>query len=164
VRSLNPAATILRADSPVTLDDAAAVHGRRVIVVEDGPTLTHGSMTYGAGVVGARAAGASEIIDPAPYAVGSIAATYAKYQNARGVLPAMGYGAVQVRDLEATIEAAVDAGVCDAVVSGTPIDLTRVLSVPVPVVRARYELREVVVGGLAAALRAALPQAAITST
>jgi predicted GTPase len=148
----------------VTLDDAAAVHGRRVIVVEDGPTLTHGSMTYGAGVVGARAAGAREIIDPVPYAVGSIAATYAKYANARGVLPAMGYGAAQVRDLGATIGAAVKAGVCDAVVSGTPIDLTRVLSVPVPVVRARYELREVVAGGLAAALRAALPDAALRST
>lgn len=163
VRSLNPAATVLRADSPVTVDDAAAVHGRRVIVVEDGPTLTHGSMTYGAGVVGARAAGASEIVDPVPYAVGCIAPTYAKYANARGVLPAMGYGAAQVRDLEATIRAAVDAGVCDAVVSGTPIDLTRVLSVPVPVVRARYELREVVAGGLAAALRAALPESALAA-
>ena len=156
VRSLNPRATILRAESPVTVDDPAAVDGRRVIAVEDGPTLTHGSMTYGAGVVGARAAGASEIVDPMPYAVGSIAATYVKYPNARGVLPATGYGAEQVRDLEATIRAAVEAGACDAVVSGTPIDLTRVLSVPAPLVRARYELREVVPGGLAAALRAVL--------
>ncbi|GAB2770718.1 cyclic 2,3-diphosphoglycerate synthase [Terrabacter koreensis] len=157
VRSLNPAATVLRADSPVTLDDPDAVRGRRVIAVEDGPTLTHGSMTYGAGVVGARSAGATEIVDPTPYAVGSIAATYAKYPNARGVLPAMGYGAAQVGDLEATIRAAVAAGACDAVVAGTPIDLTRVLSAPVPVVRARYELREVVPGGLATAVRAALP-------
>ncbi|WP_330475251.1 cyclic 2,3-diphosphoglycerate synthase [Terrabacter sp. C0L_2] len=157
VRALNPRATVLRADSPVTVDDPSAVEGRRVIVVEDGPTLTHGSMTYGAGVVGARAAGAAQIVDPTPYAVGSIAATYAKYPNARGVLPAMGYGADQVRDLEATIRAAVEAGECEAVVSGTPIDLTRVLSVPAPLVRARYELREVVPGGLAAAVRSALP-------
>ena len=152
VRALNPRATVLRAESPVTVDDEAAVRGRRVLVVEDGPTVTHGSMSWGAGVVGARAAGAAEVVDPVPYAVGSIAATYAKYPNARGILPAMGYGAEQVRDLEATIRAAVDAGACDAVVSGTPIDLTRVLSVPVPLVRARYELREVVPGGLAAEL------------
>lgn len=157
VRALNPTATVLRADSPVTVDDWTLVEGNRVIVVEDGPTLTHGSMTYGAGVVGARVAGAAEIVDPTPYAVGSIAATYAKYPNARGVLPAMGYGAQQVRDLEATIRAAVEAGACDAVVSGTPIDLTRVLEVPAPLVRARYELSEVVPGGLAAAVRAALP-------
>ena len=157
VRTLNPRATVLRADSPVTVDDPSAVAGRRVIVVEDGPTLTHGSMTYGAGVVGARAAGAARIIDPTPYAVGSIVATYAKYPNARGVLPAMGYGSVQVHDLEATIRAAVEAGECEAVVSGTPIDLTRVLTVAAPLVRARYELREVVRGGLAAAVRAALP-------
>ena len=156
VRALNPLATVLRAESPVTVDDPAAVHGRQVIVVEDGPTLTHGSMTYGAGVVGARSAGAAHIVDPVPYAVGALAATSAKYPNARGILPAMGYGAEQVADLEATIRRAVDAGVCDAVVAGTPIDLTRVLSVPVPLVRARYELREVVPGGLAAAVRASL--------
>ena len=157
VRELNPRATVLRADSPVTVDDPSVVAGRRVIVVEDGPTLTHGSMTYGAGVVGARAAGAARIIDPTPYAVGSIVATYAKYPNARGVLPAMGYGSDQVHDLEATIRAAVEAGECEAVVTGTPIDLTRVLTVPAPLVRARYDLRELVPGGLAAAVRAALP-------
>ena len=156
VRALNPGATVLRTESPVTVDDPAAVHGRQVIVVEDGPTLTHGSMTYGAGVVGARSAGAAHIVDPEPYAVGSIAATYAKYPNARGILPAMGYGSGQVADLEATIRNAVEAGACDAVVAGTPIDLTRVLAVPVPLVRARYELREVVPGGLAEAVRAAL--------
>ena len=128
VRDLNPRAAILRAESPVTVDDPSAVRRRQVIVVEDGPTLTHGSMTYGAGVVGARAAGAADIVDPVPYAVGSIAATYAKYPNARGILPAMGYGAEQVADLEATIRGAVEAGACDAVVAGTPIDLTRVLT------------------------------------
>jgi predicted GTPase len=156
VRSLNPRAEVLRADSPVTVDDQAAVRGRRVLVVEDGPTLTHGSMSYGAGVVGARASGAAEIVDPAPYAVGTLADTYARYPNSRGVLPAMGYGEAQVRDLEATIAAAVEAGACDAVVSGTPIDLTRVLSVAVPLVRARYELREQVAGGLSALLRTTL--------
>ena len=153
-RRLNPGAPILRADSPVTLDDPAAVAGRSVIVIEDGPTLTHGSMRYGAGVVAARAAGAARIVDPAPYAVGSLAATYAKYPNAIGVLPAVGYGAAQVADLQATIEAAVAAGDCDAVVSGTPIDITRVVTVPVPVVRARYEFAEREPGRLAAAVRA----------
>ena len=153
VRRLNPAADVLRCDSPVTLDDVAAVAGRRVVVVEDGPTLTHGSMSFGAGVVGARAAGAVSLVDPAPFAVGSLAATFTAYPNARGVLPAMGYGEAQTRDLEATIRAMVEAGVVDVVVSGTPVDLTRVLAVDVPVVRARYELREQEPGRLEAALR-----------
>ena len=138
VAALNPKARIVLADSPVTVDDVAAVAGKRVVVIEDGPTLTHGSMSFGAGVVGARAAGVAQIVDPTPYAVGSIAATYAKYPNARGILPAMGYGDAQTRDLEATIEA-MDV---DAVVSGTPIDLTRVLSVSKPMTRARYSLAE----------------------
>jgi predicted GTPase len=152
VRALNPRAELLRADSPVTLEDGAVVAGRKVVVVEDGPTLTHGSMSWGAGVVGARAAGAEAIVDPSPYAVGSLAATYDQYPNARGVLPAMGYGAQQVADLAATIEATP----CDAVVSGTPIDLSRVLTVSKPVVRARYDLREREPGRLAAAVRTAL--------
>ena len=152
VRRLNPGATVLRADSPVTVEDEAAVAGLRVVVVEDGPTLTHGSMTWGAGVVGARAAGAAEIVDPSPYAVGSLAATYAQYPNARGVLPAMGYGDAQVADLAATIEATP----CDVVVSGTPIDLSRVLTVSKPVVRARYDLRERDPGRLEAAVRKVL--------
>ena len=152
VRSLNPEASVIRADSPVTLDDESLVRGKRVVVIEDGPTLTHGSMSFGAGVVGARAAGAAEIVDPSPYAVGSLAATYAKYPNARGILPAMGYGDAQVRDLEATIEASD----CDVVVSATPIDITRVLRVRKPLVRARYELREQQPGGLEAAVRRVL--------
>jgi predicted GTPase len=152
VRALNPRAELLRTDSPVTLEDGASVAGRKVVVVEDGPTLTHGSMSWGAGVVGARAAGAEVIVDPSPYAVGSLAATYDQYPNARGVLPAMGYGAQQVADLAATIEATP----CDVVVSGTPIDLRRVLSVSKPVVRARYDLREQEPGRLAAAVRTAL--------
>jgi predicted GTPase len=103
-------------------------------------------------VVGARAAGVAQIVDPTPYAVGSIAATYAKYPNARGILPAMGYGDAQTRDLEATIEA-MDV---DAVVSGTPIDLTRVLSVSKPMTRARYSLAERQPGQLETAVRSAL--------
>jgi predicted GTPase len=106
-------------------------------------------MSWGAGVVGARAAGAEAIVDPSPYAVGSLAATYDQYPNARGVLPAMGYGAQQVADLAATIEATP----CDTVVSATPIDLTRVLEVSKPIVRARYDLREQQPGGLEEAVR-----------
>jgi len=147
-RALNSAAMILRCDSPVTVENPDLVKGKRVIVIEDGPTLTHGSMTFGAGMVGARAAGAAEIVDPSPYAVGSLVATYTKYPNARGILPAMGYSEAQVADLEATIEAVP----CDAVVSGTPIDITRVLSVSRPMTRARYELREREEGRLAEAV------------
>jgi predicted GTPase len=157
-RRLNPRATVIRADSPVTLDDIGAVAGKQVICIEDGPTLTHGSMSYGAAVVGARAAGAAEIIDPSPYAVGSLAYTYAKYPNAVGILPAMGYGEAQIRDLEATIEATVAATGAESVVSGTPIDLGRVLRVSTPLVRARYELREHVLGGLAKAVHEALAE------
>jgi predicted GTPase len=152
VREMNPAAEIHRCDSPVTVDDPAAVAGRPVIVVEDGPTLTHGSMTFGAGVIGASSARATTIVDPSPYAVGSIAATYATYPNARGVLPAMGYSAAQVADLAATIEATPG----EVVVSGTPVDLTRVLTVSKPIVRARYSLREREPGRLAAAVTRAL--------
>ena len=155
-RSANPRAEVLRCDSPVTLDDPTVVAGRRVLVIEDGPTLTHGSMSFGAGVVGARAAGASAVVDPAPYAVGSLVGTYERYPNARGILPAMGYGEQQTRDLEATVRAMVEAGVIDAVVSGTPVDLTLVLSVDVPLVRARYALREQQPGRLDALLRGVL--------
>lgn len=151
VRALNPGVSLLRADSPVTVEDPEAVRGRKVVVIEDGPTLTHGSMSWGAGVVGARAAGAV-IVDPSPYAVGSLAATYREYPNAAGILPAMGYGPRQVADLAATIEATP----CDAVVSATPIDLNRVLSVSKPLVRARYDLREQQPGQLEAAVRTLL--------
>ncbi len=160
-RRVNPSAAIIRADSPVTLDDPGAVAGRTVVVVEDGPTLTHGSMGYGAGVVAARAAGAARIVDPAPYAVGSLATTYRRYPNAAGVLPAMGYGAGQVADLQATLEAVVAAQGCQAVVSGTPVDITRVVSSPVPVIRARYELVEHRPGVLAAAVRSVVRDAPI---
>jgi predicted GTPase len=150
--AVNPAAVVIRADSPVTVSDPGLVKGKKALVIEDGPTLTHGSMSYGAGVVAARAVGASELVDPSPYAVDSIAATYRKYPNAKGILPAMGYGDHQVRDLEATIAATP----CDVVVSGTPIDITRVLKVDKPMVRVTYELEEQAPGGLEAAVRKAL--------
>ena len=135
-RRLNPRAKVIRAKSPVTLSDASMVKGKKVLVIEDGPTLTHGGMSFGAGVVAARAAGAAEIVDPTPYAVDSIAATYAKYPNAQGILPAMGYGPKQIEDLEETIRRTP----CDVVVIGTPIDLTRILKIEKPMVRAGYEL------------------------
>ncbi len=146
---VNPRARVIRANSPVTCDRPDLVRGKRALVIEDGPTLTHGSMTYGAGVVAAKAAGAHEIVDPTPYAVDSIAATYRKYPNAKGILPAMGYGEHQVRDLEATIEATP----CDVVLSGTPIDLTRVLKVSKPMTRVRYDLAEIREGVLEAEVR-----------
>ncbi|HOF63854.1 MAG TPA: GTPase, partial [Dermatophilaceae bacterium] len=148
VRRLNPRAEIHRCDSPVTVEHPELIAGKRVVVVEDGPTLTHGSMTFGAGVVAARGSGVAAIVDPSGDAVGSLVETYAKYPNARGILPAMGYSPGQVHDLQATLEA-VDA---DAIVSGTPIDLTRVLTVSKPMVRAHYDLRERVPGLLEAAL------------
>ena len=145
----NPKALVIRANSPVTTENPEMIKGKKVLVIEDGPTLTHGSMTYGAGVVAARNGGADEIVDPAPYAVASIAATYQKYPNAKGILPAMGYGDKQIKDLEATI----DATPCDVVLSATPIDITRVLKVNKPMVRASYDLAEINSGQLAEVIK-----------
>jgi predicted GTPase len=139
VRAANPHARIVDAASPVTVDRADLVTGRRVLVVEDGPTLTHGEMRFGAGMVAARKWGAAEIVDPRPFAVGSIADTYRTYPAIGPVLPAMGYGRAQVRELEATIASVP----CDAVVVGTPIDVGRLLRVTQPLVRARYELQAI---------------------
>jgi predicted GTPase len=149
---LNPKATVIRATSPVTCTKPEMIKGKDVLVIEDGPTLTHGSMTYGAGVVAAKNCGAGKIVDPLPYAVASIAATYKKYPNAQGILPAMGYGDAQIKDLEATIEATP----CDVVLSATPIDITRVLKVNKPMLRATYDLAEVKVGQLEAEVKKAL--------
>ena len=136
---LNPKARVVHANSPVVCEHPGLVRGKRALVVEDGPTLTHGGMTFGAGLVAARKAGAARIVDPMPYAVGSLEAVYRKYPNAAGILPAMGYGEAQIADLAATI-----AGTpCDVVVVGTPIDLTRVVKLAKPAVRVRYELEEV---------------------
>ena len=139
LRRLNPNAVVIEAASPLFVDDPAAIRGKRVLVIEDGPTLTHGEMAYGAGYVAARRYGAAEIVDPRPFAVNSIAATYRKYPKTGPILPAMGYGEAQVRDLEATIAAAD----VDLVIIGTPIDLTRILKINKPAQRVRYELQEI---------------------
>ena len=139
LRRLNPKAVVIEAASPIFVDDPAAIRGKRVIVVEDGPTLTHGEMAYGAGWVAARRFGAAEIIDPRPFAVGTIAATYEKYPTTGPVLPAMGYGEKQVRELEQTINNAQ----ADVVIIGTPIDLARLLDLNKPAQRVRYELQEI---------------------
>ncbi|MCJ7568065.1 MAG: cyclic 2,3-diphosphoglycerate synthase [Anaerolineales bacterium] len=139
IRSLNPKATVVYAASPITVEDPAAITGASVLVVEDGPTLTHGEMTFGAGTVAAERFGAAEIIDPRPYAVRSIKATFEKYPDIGILLPAMGYGEEQVKDLEETI-ANIPA---DLVIVGTPIDLQRVIKIKQPSQRVRYELQEI---------------------
>jgi len=137
IEELNPKARIITAASPVTVDDPSAIKGKTVLVIEDGPTVTHGEMRFGAGLIAAQKAGAKKIVDPRPFAVGSIKATFEKYKHLENVLPAMGYGDQQVKDLQATINAVK----CDVVVSGTPIDLNRVLKANKPIIRARYDLQ-----------------------
>jgi predicted GTPase len=139
VMHVNPGATIVRAASPVTLEDGPSLVGARVLVIDDGPTITHGGMPFGAGTVAARHAGAVELVDPRPFAVGTLRDTFAKYPHITDVLPAMGYGADQLADLADTIEATD----CDVVVSGTPMDLRRVIEVRRPFRQARYELDEI---------------------
>ena len=151
-KRINPKATILECRSPFIISDKKAIKGKTVVVVEDGPTLTHGGMTYGAGYLAAVKAGAKKIISPVPYAVRSIAATYKKYPHCKDILPAMGYGNAQIRDLKETV-ARVPA---DLVVVGTPIDLRRVISFDKPAVRVQYELEEVVPGQLKKLIAAAI--------
>jgi predicted GTPase len=139
IKSLNPAAVVIRANSKITVDDGGAIAGKRVLVIEDGPTLTHGGMKFGAGIVAAQKYGAAEIIDPRPFAVGSIKKTFEKYNHLDRVLPAMGYGDKQTRELAATIDR-ID---CDLVVSATPIDLSRVLTTSKKLLRVHYELEEI---------------------
>jgi len=139
IRSVNPDAIIVEAASPITVEDPAAVVGASVLVVEDGPTLTHGEMAFGAGTVAAERFGAAEIIDPRPYAVGSIRGVYEQYPDIGTLLPAMGYGEEQIKDLEETIANTP----ADLVIIGTPIDLTRVLDIKQPNQRVRYELQEI---------------------
>ncbi len=138
IAAANPRAAIVEARSSLALE-GGDVAGKRVVVVEDGPTLTHGGMTYGAGVVAARRFGAAEVVDPRPYAQGELAATLATYPRLERLLPAMGYGAKQVRELQL----ALDAAPADVVLAATPIDLTRVLTTQKPIVRVRYELEPV---------------------
>ena len=139
IRLTNPGAVIIDAASPIYVEDPSVIAGKRVLVVEDGPTLTHGGMKYGAGTVAAERFGAAGFVDPRPFAVRSIAETYEKYQEIGLLLPAMGYGSEQVKDLEETINAS-DA---EAVVIGTPIDLRRIINIEKPSVRVRYELQEI---------------------
>jgi predicted GTPase len=139
LHQLNPAATVIEAASPLFVDDPQAIRGKRVLVVEDGPTLTHGEMAYGAGWVAARRFGAAEIVDPRPFAVGSILQTYQNYPTTGAILPAMGYGDEMVAELEQTIN---NADV-DLVIIGTPIDLAGLLKINKPSQRVRYELQEI---------------------
>jgi predicted GTPase len=139
IRAYNPDAIVVDAASPLGVSDPDALRGKKVLVVEDGPTLTHGGMAYGAGVVAAEKFGAAELVDPRPYTVKSITATYEKYPDIGVLLPAMGYGAAQVKDLETTINRVK----CDVVVVATPIDLSRILKIKKPTVRVSYDLQEI---------------------
>ncbi len=139
IRSVNPKAIIIDAASPIFVENPDLIAGKRVLVVEDGPTLTHGEMQYGAGMIAAWNYGAAEIIDPRPFTVDSITATYNKYPKIGKLLPAMGYGEKQMKDLEVTINNTD----CDSVVIGTPIDLGRILKINKPSVRVKYELQEI---------------------
>jgi len=139
IMEVNPNATVIDAASPLFVEHPEKIRGKRVLAIEDGPTLTHGEMTYGAAVIAAMKYGAAELVDARDYAVGSIVDTYNKYPHIHNYLPAMGYGKQQIKDLEATINNTP----CDLVVSGTPIDLNRVVNVNKPIVRVRYELDEI---------------------
>ena len=152
VRRVNPKAIVLRAGSPVTVREPELVKGKRVLVVEDGPTLTHGEMRYGAGFVAAQRLGAAEIVDPRPWAQGSLQGVFAKYSHLSQILPAMGYGDRQVEELRATIAAVP----CDTVLVATPIDLARVVRIEKPATRVTYDLDELDREVLPAAVRAAL--------
>lgn len=139
IRAVNPSAVIVRGASPLSVEDPDGIRGKRVLVIEDGPTLTHGEMAYGAGVVAAQQFGAAEIVDPHPYAVRTIADTYRKYPTTGAVLPAMGYGREQMDDLEETINRTP----VDMVIIATPIDLGRLIDIDKPNQRVRYELQEI---------------------
>jgi predicted GTPase len=139
LNAVNPKAVVIEAASPLFVDQPETIRGKRVLVIEDGPTLTHGEMAYGAGWVAARRFGAAEIVDPRPYAVRSIKATYEKYPKTGPILPAMGYGEAQTRDLEETIRKAD----VDMVIIATPIDLKRIIKIDKPAQRVRYELQEI---------------------
>lgn len=135
----NPQAKIIMANSPITVEQSDTIKGKKVLVVEDGPTLTHGGMAYGAGVIAAEKLGAGELIDPRPYAVGSIKGTFTKYNHLSKLLPAMGYGKTQIEELEQTI----NNSPAEMVVIGTPIDLRRIMTLKKPAVRVGYDLEEI---------------------
>jgi predicted GTPase len=139
IARVNPDATVVDAASPIRVDNPEVIKGKRVLVIEDGPTLTHGEMRYGAGTLAAQRYGATELVDPRPYTVGRITETFKLFPNIGTLLPATGYGEQQLKDLEATINKAD----CDAVVIATPIDLRRVINVKKPNTRVYYELQEI---------------------
>jgi len=149
-RKANPDATLIKCRSVITVDQPELIRGKRALVVEDGPTLTHGGMSYGAGWFAAKDAGAAEIVDARPFAVGSIKATFEKFPNASAILPAMGYGETQVRELEETINNTP----ADVVVEGTPIELKRILTINKPIANVKYELEEVEPGTIEAMVKA----------
>lgn len=149
IAKVNPDAVVIDAASPLFVEDVSMIRGKRVLIIEDGPTLTHGEMTYGAGVVAAKKFGAAELVDARPYAVGSIKATYEKYSHMGALLPAMGYGDKQISELEQTINSIP----CDTVLIATPIDLRRVLKINKPTTRVRYELQEIGMPTLADVLK-----------
>jgi predicted GTPase len=139
IERVNPRATVIDAASSISVEKPEVIRGKRVLLIEDGPTLTHGEMKIGAGFVAAKRFGAAEIIDPRPYAVGKLAETFRIYPNIGKLLPAMGYGEEQTKDLAATIERTD----CDSVIIATPIDLTRVIKINKPNVRVEYNLQEI---------------------
>ena len=139
IEKVNPKAQVIEAASPISVEEPEMVKGKRVLVIEDGPTLTHGEMGFGAGFVAAKKFGAGTIVDAKPFAVGSIKETYEKYPHLNTILPAMGYGKEQIKELEQTINS-ID---CDLVLSGTPFDITRVIKTNKPVIRVKYELQEI---------------------
>lgn len=139
IRAINPTARVIDAASPIVVDQPEKISGKRVLVVEDGPTLTHGEMAYGAGTVAAHAGGAAEIVDPRPFATGKIRDTFLKYPRISALLPAVGYGDEQVADLEDTIRRVA----CDLVIVATPVDLTRIIRIDKPMLRVRYSLKEI---------------------
>jgi predicted GTPase len=138
-RQFNPKARVVEAACEVSIPDPEILRGKRVLVIEDGPTLTHGGMAYGAGIVCARDCGVEEIVDPRPFAIGSIRSTFEKFPHLSTVLPAMGYSEKQRRELEETIERVP----CDVVVVATPIDLSRIIHINKPSVRVKYEMEEI---------------------
>jgi predicted GTPase len=139
INRVNPSASIVDAESPITVEDSTIISGKKVLVVEDGPTLTHGEMKFGAGVVAAEKFGASELIDPRKYTVGKLSETFDHYPQIGTLLPAMGYGDEQIKDLETTINNTE----CQGVIIGTPIDLRRIIDIKHPCTRVTYDLQEI---------------------
>ena len=139
IRESNPDAIIIDGASPITVDDSSLISGKKALVIEDGPTLTHGEMAYGAGMVAAEKFGASEVVDPRPYLMGKLKETFDQYPEIGTLLPAMGYGGEQIKDLETTIANTE----CDVVIFGTPIDLRRIINIKQPSVRVTYSLQEI---------------------